>query len=127
MKNSDSNIRKTKGGRKVGSTNKLSQEAKEYLLEVFGDDLANLNKYMAHITIDERFIALKPYAKILTTGNDEVSIETKKIIFDNLQEHFKRLKFYIAQLPAEERATELRQYLFCLDKEQIEEVFKSLK
>lgn len=127
MNQSDLSNQKERGGRKVGSNNKLSQEAKEYLYEVFGNDLANLKKYIAYTPMDERIIALKPYAKILTTGNDEVSIQTKQVIFDSLQEQFKKLSFYIAQLPLDERATELRQYLFCLDKEQIEEVFKSLK
>lgn len=77
--------------------------------------------------MDKKFITLKPIVKILCSGNDEVSIETKKIIFESLKDEFKKLKFHICQLPPEKKAVELRKYLTYLDKNQIDEVLKNLK
>jgi len=115
------------GGRQKQSFNKLSKEAKELIFEHFENDFNRADKLFAYVPIDERFKSLKPIVKQLTTGNDEVSIKTKEIIFESLKEEFKKLKFYINQIPVEKRAIELRQYLFCLDKEQIEAVFSNIR
>lgn len=77
--------------------------------------------------MDERFVGLKPIVKMLCTGSDEVSIKTKELIYESLKREFNMLKFYINQLPQNKKAIELRQYLFCLDKEQIEEIFTTIK
>jgi hypothetical protein len=114
-------------GRKKASFNKLSKEAKENLYTVFENDLQRFDKIFANLPMDEKFTGLKPVVKLLCTGSDEVSIKTKKLIYDSLKREFKMLKFYINQLPTEKRAAELRQYLFCLDKEQIEEIFRSVR
>ena len=113
-------------GRKKASFNKISKETKESLLKAFKNDFERYDKIFAYVPYDERFSSLKPVIKMLCTGSDEVSIKTKEIIYESLHLEFKKLKFYINQLPTEKRATELRQYLFCLDKQQIEEVFSSL-
>lgn len=115
------------GGRHQKSYNKLTKEAKELILEHFENDFKRADKLFAYVPIDERFKSLKPIVKQLTTGNDEVSIKTKEIIFESLKEEFKKLKFYINQLPQDKRAIELRQYLYYLDKEQIETVFSNIR
>jgi hypothetical protein len=116
-----------RGGRKAESFNKLSKEAKESLLEAFENDLQKLDKLFSYIPMNERFVGLKPVVKMLCTGSDEVSIKTKELLYESLKREFNMLKFYINQLPQEKKAIELRQYLFCLDKEQIEEIFKTIK
>lgn len=114
-------------GRKKASFNKLSKGTKESLLTTFENDFKRLDKIFAYVPYDERFSSLKPVVKMLCTGSDEVSLKTKEIIYESLHLEFKKLKFYINQLPTEKRATELRQYLFCLDKEQIEEIFSNIR
>ena len=114
-------------GRKKASFNKLSKKAKESLLTTFENDFGRLDKIFAYVPYDERFSSLKPVVKMLCTGSDEVSLKTKEIIYESLHLEFKKLKFYINQLPTEKRATELRQYLFYLDKEQIEEIFRNIR
>jgi hypothetical protein len=116
-----------RGGRKAESFNKLSKEAKESLLEAFENDLQKIDKLFSYIPMNERFVGLKPIIKMLCTGSDEVSIKTKELIYESLKREFNMLKFYINQLPQNKKAIELRQYLFCLDKEQIEEIFKTMK
>ena len=116
-----------RGGRKAESFNKLSKEAKESLLEAFENDLQKLDKLFGYIPMNERFVGMKPVVKMLCTGSDEVSIKTKELIYESLKREFNMLKFYINHLPQEKKAIELRQYLFCLDKEQIEEIFKTIK
>lgn len=122
----EKNENSVRGGRKSGSLNKLSKEAKEVLLEAFENDLQRVDKLFGYIPMDERFVGLKPVVKMLCSGSDEVSIKTKELIYESLKREFKMLKFYINQLSSEKRAIELRQYLFCLDKEQIEEIFKTI-
>jgi hypothetical protein len=116
-----------RGGRKADSFNKLSKESKESLLEAFENDLQKLDKLFSYIPMDERFVGLKPIVKMLCTGSDEISIKTKELIYESLKREFKMLKFYINQLPQNKKAIELRQYLFCLDKEQIKEIFSTLR
>lgn len=111
-----------RGGRKSESFNKLSKEAKESLLIAFENDLQKLDKLFNYLPMDERFVGLKPIIKMLCTGSDEVSLNTKQLIYESLKREFKMLKFYINQLPQNKKAIELRQYLFCLDKDQIEDI-----
>lgn len=121
------NEKSVRGGRNSNSFNKLSKEAKQSLYEAFGDDLGKLENLFHHIPVNEKFVGLKPIVKMLCTGADEVSLKTKGLIYESLKREFKMLKFYINQLPQEKKAIELRQYLFCLDKEQIEEIFKTMR
>lgn len=113
-------------GRKSGSLNKFSKESKEEISKLFEKDFMEMRKHFNYVDLDKKFIALKPIAKILCSGNDEVSLETKRIIFESLKAEFKKLKFHICQLPPEKKAVELRQYLTYLDKSQIDEVMKNL-
>ena len=120
-------IEKSSGGRKLSSNNKLTKNAKQELFNAFEEDFVRLEKSFAYLPMDERFVGLKPIIKVLCTGDDEVSKKVKELIYESLKREFKMLKFYINQLPANKKATELRQYLFCLDKQQIEDVFLNLK
>lgn len=111
-------------GRKIGSNNLLSAKAKQKLFELFEKDFLNIHKLFQKANIDGRgFYHLKPYAKMLTTGPDKVSLELKSIIFKSLKPEFLRLNTYISQLSAPERVKQLRYYLQMLSKEQIEEIF----
>lgn len=115
------------GGRKLNSNNKMTKNAKKELLTAFEDDLQRIYKSFDYLPMDERFVGLKPIVKILCAGNDEVSLKTKEIVYNSLENHLKKLKTYFSLLPNEKKAIEIRQYLFCLDKEQIEEIFMSMK
>lgn len=114
-------------GRKIGYQNKLSVKAKENLLELFEGDIKQLHRSFNYVGIDERFVTLKPIIKLLCTGNDDVSNNTRNLIYESLKNEFVKIKFYINQLPSDKRATELRQYLNYLNKDQIENIFGSIK
>lgn len=114
-------------GRKIGSQNKLSVKARENLLELFEGDIKKLHKSFNYVDVDEKFITLKPVIKLLCTGNDEVSNNTRNLIYESLKNEFVKIKFYINQLPPDKRATELRQYLNYLNKDQIENIFGSIR
>lgn len=120
------NPNKGKGGRHKQSLNKFSKNSKQKIFEHFEDDLKRLDKLFAYVPMDERFQKLKIVIKILCSGNDEVSIKTKELIYETLEREFTKLKFYINQLPQNKKAIELRQYLFCLDKNLIEKVFNNM-
>lgn len=111
-------------GRKIGSRNKLTPKSKKILKEVLQDDLERMDKLINYIPFDKRFVALKPYAKLLTTGNDSISLEAKEIIFESLKLELKKLPFYLRQLSLEERGKQMRYFLQMLDKEQIEFLFE---
>ncbi len=117
----------TTGGRKIGSRNKLTPKAKESLLQLFGEDIQMLHKSLMYIGYDERFIKIRPLVQLLCKGDDEVSKETRKIIFESLKIEFKKLPTYLRQLPADKRAIELKKIIFLLDKESIESIFSSMK
>lgn len=117
----------TNGGRKQGSRNKLTPTTKENLLQLFGEDIQRLHKSLNYISYDERFVKLRPVLQLLCKGDDEVSKETRKIIFDSLKDEFKKLPTYVTQLRGENRSVELRKYLLLLDKEQIETIFSNMK
>ncbi len=121
------NEKNIRGGRRANSFNKLSKEAKQSLLEAFEEDLIKLDKLFNYIPHNEKFVGLKPVVKMLCTGADEFSLKTKGLIYESLKDEFKKLNSYFYHLPQEKKAIELRQYLFCLDKEQIEEIFKTMR
>ncbi|WP_185249418.1 hypothetical protein [Chryseobacterium bernardetii] len=114
-------------GRKIGSRNKLSAKAKENLLELFEDNIKQLHKSINYVSPDERFVKLKPIVKLLCAGNDEVSNNTRNLIYESLKGEFTKTKFYLNQLSSDKRASELRQYMSYLNKEQIENIFGSIK
>lgn len=122
------NNQNSNGGRKLGSTNKITPEARKALLEAFKDDFQKLNKLIHYIPFDERFVALKPYAKMLCTGSDDISIQVKEIIFENLKKEFAPNLFrsYLYQLEPKKRAVEMRHYLKMLTPKQIEMIFKNM-
>lgn len=114
-------------GRKAGSKNKLSNSAKEILYEVLKDDIKRLDKLINTQHYDERIMLLKHFSKILTTGNDEVAIKSRKLIFQGLQEHYKKMKFYFPHIPQEKKIGELRQFLKLLPIDNIEDVIQDMK
>lgn len=114
-------------GRKIGSRNKLSAKAKENLLELFEDNIKQLHKSINYVSPDERFVKLKPIVKLLCAGNDEVSNNTRNLIYKSLKGEFTKTKFYLNQLSSDKRASELRQYMSYLNKEQIENIFGSIR
>jgi len=128
MNNNSNNSQNSKGGRKLGSTNKMTPESRKILLEVFKDDFQKLDKLVNYVPFDERFVSLKPYAKILCTGSDEISNETKELIFEGLRTEFTPNKFksYLNQLEPKKRAIEMRHYLKMLTPKQIEILFKNI-
>lgn len=117
----------TNGGRKQGSRNKLTPTAKEHLLKLFGEDIQRLYKSLNYISPDEKFIKIRPILQLLCKGDDEVSKETREIIFESLKEEFKKLPSYLRQLSAEKRGVEMRKYLLLMSKEQIETIFSTIK
>lgn len=117
----------TNGGRKQGSRNKLTPTAKEHLLQLFGEDIQRLHKSLNYISPDLKFIRLHPILQLLCKGDDEVSKETRKIIFESLKDEFKKLQTYLRQLPADKRALELKKIIFLLNKESIESIFRNMK
>lgn len=117
----------TNGGRKQGSRNKLTPSAKESLLQIFGDDIQRLHKSLNYISPDEKFVKLRPILHLLCKGDDEVSKETREIIFESLKDEFKKLPSYLRQLPAEKRGLEIKKIIFLLNKESIETIFNNMK
>ncbi len=116
------NNKKINSGRKLGSRNKTSATAKKNIMDALMKEFKQTGKLFHYIPNSERFVALKPYAKMISTGDDETSKEIRKILFEVLKPEFKRMGNYISLLPAEKKAIELRQYLKMLSKEQIEEI-----
>jgi len=128
MNNNSNNSQNSKGGRKLGSINKITPEARKALLRVFKDDFQKLDKLLHYVPFDERFVALKPYAKMLCIGSDDISTQIKEIIFENLKKEFVPHKFisYLNQLEPKKRAVEMRHYLKMLTPKQIEILFKNM-
>jgi hypothetical protein len=116
--------KQSNSGRKIGSTNKLTPEAKEALYDVLESDFKRLEKLISTASFDERVIHLKYFAKLLAVGNDEVAQKTREVMFEGLEEHFKKMRFYFPHLPQNKKAIELRQFLMLQPSERIEEVFK---
>lgn len=117
----------TNGGRKLGSRNKLTPTAKENLLQIFGEDIQRLHKSLNYISPDKKFAIMRPILQLLCKGDDEVSKETRKIIFDSLKDEFKKLPTYLRQLPADIRGQEIKKMVLLLNKEQIETIFSTMK
>lgn len=127
MRATNTTINQTTAGRKKGSQNKLTPNSKEKLLELFNEDIRKIHKSLNYVSPDEKFVKLRPIVELLCKGNDEVSRETRNIIFEKLEDEFKKLKSYLCQLPADKRAIEMRKYLLLLDKEQIETALNNMK
>ncbi|GLB52771.1 hypothetical protein NBRC110019_18110 [Neptunitalea chrysea] len=123
----NSNSGMTSAGRKKGSTNRLNQNAKDALFDVLNPSLKDLNKRLNSLEPNERVMVLKGFAKMLAVGDDEVAQKTRKLIYEGLEEHFKKLKFYFPHVPQEKKITELRQFLSLLPIQNIEEVVESMK
>lgn len=110
-------------GRKLGSKNKLSPEAREALFELLESDLKRIDKLILSGSYEERVIHLKHFAKLLTNRNDAIALETRELIFTGLKEHYEKLNTYFPHVRPENKSSELRQYLKLLDKDQIDKVF----
>lgn len=100
-----------KSGRAKGSKNILTKEMKQLLFNTFKPDYEKLNKLLNSCSLDERAIQLKHFAKYLANGNDEIAEEMRKILWGQLQEHYKKLRFYIPHLTPKEKITVLRGFL----------------
>lgn len=126
MSNSNKN---NAGGRKKGIGNKYTTETRKILLDILGSEyLKKIDKLINDVSFDKRLTALKPFAKILCSENDEVGKQTREMIFEGLKEHFTRNRFrsYFNLLDDNKKITEMRQWEQMLTKEQIEELTKGL-
>lgn len=91
--------------------NKLTKEVKNTLFDTLKNDYEKLSKLMYCCTHEERAKLLKGFAKYLCTGNDEISQKTREILWSQLEEHYKKLRFYIPQLSPKDKVTMLRGFL----------------
>lgn len=92
--------------------NKLTKEVKNILFDSLKSDYERLNKLMNCCTLEERAKLLKGFAKYLCTGNDEISKKMREILWSQLEEHYKKLRFYIPQITnPKDKVTMLRGFL----------------
>ncbi len=96
---------------RVRGQNKLTKESKALLFDALKSDYQRLNKLLNCCGLDERANLLKGFTKYLTIGNDEISQEIKKILWEQLEPHYKKLQFYIPHLSPKEKITVLRTFL----------------
>ncbi len=67
---------------------------------------------MNYCTPEEKAKLLKGFAKYLCTCNDEISQKTRKTLWSQLEEHYKKLRFYIPQISnPKDKVTMLRGFL----------------
>jgi len=114
-------------GRKTGSRNKLSKEAKQILFDALKNDLYSIDKLLNGLPNDERITHLKYFSKYLATGNDEVSNEVRTIIYEQLQPHFRRMGSYISHIDQNKKVSELRSFLKLLGTDKIEEILTDMQ
>jgi flagellin-specific chaperone FliS len=124
---STNNNQNSKSGRNKGNKNYLTKNAKEILYDVLKLDLERLDKLLNTQSFEERIMHLKHFSKILTTGNDEISYNVKRLIYLGLEEHYKKMKFYFPHIPHSKKIQELRQFLKLLPIHNIEEVIDDMK
>lgn len=92
--------------------NKLTKEIKNTLFKALKSDYERLDKFMNYCSPEEKAKLLKDYAKYLCTGNDEISGEMRTILWNQLEEHYKKLRFYIPHISnAKDKVTMLRGFL----------------
>lgn len=116
---------KSQGGRNLGSRNKFTKEAKQELFDALKVDLENIGKALP-VEAGERIVHLKHFAKMLTTGNDEVALEVRNILYEQLLPHFRKIGFYLPHVDQNKKVSELRQFLKMLSPEMIEEIVKDM-
>lgn len=114
-------------GRKAGSKNKLTAEAKKILFDVLKDDLGKIELLMRGLPLDERLIQLKHFSKFLASGNDEIAKEVRAIIYDQLTPHYKKMGTFISHVPQDKKVSELRAFLKLLTPEKVEEIVTDMK
>jgi len=115
-------MNKQNQGRKKGSKNKLSTSANNQMYNSLEPHLKDIGKNLKGLPFDQRITHIKHFSKILAVGNDEVAEKTRKLIYEGLEEHYKKIKFYFPHVPQEKKASELRQFLKLLPDEKINEV-----
>jgi hypothetical protein len=113
-------------GRKTGSRNKLSKEAKQILFDALKNDLYKIDKLLNGLPNDERITHLKYFSKYLATGNDEIANEVRNIIYKQLQPHFRRMGTYVSHIDQNKKVTELRSFLKLLGTDKIEEIITDM-
>lgn len=97
---------------KTRGQNKLTKEVKQVLFDSLKNDYEKLSKLMYCCTCEERAKLLKGFAKYLCTGNDEISEKMREILWSQLEEHYKKLRFYIPQISnPKDKVTMLRGFL----------------
>ena len=114
-------------GRKTGSKNKLTLEAKKKLYEVLEDEFKDIGKLMCTLPLNERLTELKFYSKFLASGNDTIAKEVRETIYEQLKPHYKRMNTFISHVPQEKRLSELRAFLKMLGPQAIEEVIIDMR
>lgn len=92
--------------------NKLTKEVKQVLFDSLKNDYERLDKLMNYCTPEEKAKLLKGFAKYLCTSNDDISEKTREILWSQLEEHYKKLRFYIPQISnPKDKVTMLRGFL----------------
>jgi hypothetical protein len=98
-------------GRTKGSQNILTKEMKQLLFDTLKKDYKKLDKLLNACSCDERAIQLKHFSKYLANGDDEIAKMMREILWEQLEGHYKKLRFYIPQLTAKQKITVLRSFL----------------
>ena len=117
---------KSSGGRKKGSRNVLSKQVKELLFEALENDLKNLDKLMRTPNPDERIMHLKHFSGLIAKGDDQIAIDTRKLIFEGLESHYKKMNLYFNHVPQQKKMSELRQYLKLLPEQKRKSIIENL-
>ena len=104
----------------------MSLASKEALLNIIESHFKNLDKDLKKMSLEDRQMQLKHYAKILTAGDDAISQRTKEVLFEGLEGHYKKMRFYFAHISQEKKVGDLRQFLKLLSPEKIQEVLTNM-
>ena len=126
MKNSKKENQRN-AGRNIGSKNKLGEDSRESLKDLFKDDFQQLYKVINSIPHGERIIHLKHLFKLLTRKEDIITDELREVAYNSLKPHYQKIGFYFPHLDNNKKVSELRMFLQMLSPSMIEEVLKDMK
>lgn len=100
------------GGGKHRGQNKMTKQMKEDLFRALEEEIRGIDRLMRACTFDERAKLLHKFLSILCSGyNDEISNKVRAILWDKLEEHYKKLHFYIPHLSPKDKVVLLRQLI----------------
>jgi hypothetical protein len=114
-------------GRKTGSKNKLTKEAKSILFSVLKNDLSKIDKILCGLPFNERVIHLKQFTKFLASGNDTIANDTREILYKQLKPHFNKIGIYANHIDQNKKLSELRAFLKLLGPDMIEETLNDMQ